>query len=66
MHHGENLSPLFFAIFLNDFGNFMHSNDCSGIDLERVTDSLYDYLRIFILLYADDTVIFGIDATTDF
>ena len=55
---GENL----FAIFLNDLENFMHSNDCSGIDLERVTDTLYDYLRIFIL-YADDTVIFGIYAT---
>ena len=27
----------------------MHSNDCSGIDLERGTDTLYDYLRIFIL-----------------
>ena len=60
---GENLSPVLFSIFLNHLENFMHSNDCSGIGLERVTDNLYDYLRIFILLYADVTVIFGIDAT---
>ena len=63
VRQGENLSPVLFALFLNDLENFMHSNDCSGIDLERGTDTLYDYLCIFILLYADDTVIFGVDAT---
>ena len=63
MRLGESLSPVLFAIFLKDLENFMHSNDCSDIDLERVADNLYDYLRIFILLNADDTVIFGIDET---
>ena len=62
VRQGENLSPVLFALFLNYLKSFMHSNNCAGIDLEQVTDSLYMYLRIFILLYADDTVIFGVDA----
>ena len=62
VRQGENLSPVLFALFLNDLESFMHSNNCAGIDLEHVTDNLYMYLRIFILLYADDTVIFGVDA----
>ena len=41
----------------------MHSNSCSGINLEFVSDSFYIYLRLFVLLYADDTVIFGVDET---
>ena len=33
------------------------------INLEFVSDSLYTYLRLFVLLYADDTVNFGVDET---
>ena len=56
-----HLSYLFY--FLNDLESFMHSNSCSGINLEFVPDSLYTYLRLFVLLYVDDTVIFGVDET---
>ena len=41
----------------------MHSNSCSGINLEFVLNSLSTYLRLFVVLYADDTVIFGVDET---
>ena len=57
------LSPVLFALFLNDLESFMHSNSCSCINLEFVSDSIYIYLRLFVLLYADDTVIFGVDET---
>ena len=63
VRQGEILSPVLFALFLNDLENSMDVNRCSGIDLENVRDDLYNYVRILILLYADDTVIFGIDAT---
>ena len=64
VRQGENLSPVLFALFLNDLEDFMHSNSCTGVDLEFVSDTIYIYLKLFILLYADDTVIFGVDETS--
>ena len=58
VRQGENLSPLLFAIFLNDFKAFL-SEKYNG--LAKVSDSilreLNTYLKIFCLLYADDTLI---------
>ena len=64
VRQGENLSPLLFALFLNDLSSFIGESvdglesikkAASDIDLE---DSHFDKLfKMFILLYADDTVI---------
>ena len=59
---GKYVTSFFFALLLNDLESFMNSSNSACFDLEHVTDSLYMYLRIFILLYADDTVIFGVNA----
>ena len=64
VRQGENLSPVLFALFLNDLESFMHSNNCSDVNLELDSDNLYIYLQLFVLLYADDTVIFGADETS--
>ena len=60
MRQGENLSPLIFAIFLNDLESFLsqHSGN-GGIPVLR-NDTLNDtvtFLKLFILLYDDDTVL---------
>ena len=64
LRQGENLSPVMFAIFLNDLKPFLSqyvdglnsvSSQASAVGLEQTdVDVLF---KMFILLYADDTVI---------
>ncbi|MCW4346540.1 MAG: reverse transcriptase domain-containing protein [Candidatus Thiodiazotropha endolucinida] len=62
LRQGENLSPFLFSIYLNDLDNFfMHEFPSGGIECfsAELDDRVYIYLKLFILLYADDTVILG-------
>ena len=63
VRQGENLSPVLFALFLNDLEFFLTTRNCSGIDLQFTSDDVNMYIQLFVLLYADDTVIFGTDET---
>ena len=63
VRQGENLSPILFALFLNDFNEFI-CEKFQGIDiLPRKIDSALDengfdvYFKLFTLLYADDTIV---------
>ena len=52
-------SPLFFAIFLNDLEWYFRQNNISRLSCEFNDDDLYMFIKIFILMYAYDTVIFS-------
>jgi hypothetical protein len=59
LSQGENIQPFFFSLYLNDLEQFLDENNAIGLislteDLEQELDT---YLKLFILLYADDTVI---------
>ena len=63
MRQGENLSPLLFAIYLNDF-EFFVSRYYKGLDhlANEFNNVLSDddvemFLRLYVLLYADDTIV---------
>ena len=59
VRQGENVSPFLFSIFLSDLEEFLCENNING--LETVSTHCQEhiglYLQIFILFYADDTII---------
>ena len=62
VRQGENLSPLLFSLFLNDLQTNMVAKGATGIELIDQND-LTIWLKLLILLYADDTVIISTDQT---
>ena len=61
VRQGENLSPLLFSLYLNDLESFLLSGGVESLELEVITQELPIYLKLLLLLYADDTVIFSND-----
>ena len=61
VRQGENISLLLFAIYLNDLKSFLLSGGVDTIDLEILSQESITYVKLPILLYADDTMIFSCD-----
>ena len=51
VRQGECLSPILFSLYLNDIEEQFRISDIGGIDI--------DMMKIFLLLYADDIVVFA-------
>ena len=59
---GENLSPIMFSMFLNDLKNVLCNHGSKMYTLQQTAqaaqlENVDDLMYIFLLLYADDTVI---------
>ena len=69
VRQGDNLSPVLFSLFLNDMNDFLNST-MKG--LKTITDEAKNcdmsdkdigiFIKLFVLLYADDTIIFAENA----
>ena len=57
VRQGENLSPFLFALFINDFEHFLLQYGCKPIEITG--PDLQIYLKLLIIMYADDTVLFA-------
>ena len=55
VRQGENLSPLLFALYVNDLEEYLLNNNCACLKFDD--DWLDVYLKVLVLMYADDTVI---------
>ena len=63
VRQGENLSPFLFALYINDFELFIRQR-FQGVDVlppdlksSLLEDGIDVYLKLFSLLYADDTIV---------
>ena len=59
VRQGDNLSPVLFCIFLNDLEDHLRAEENEGISFEHHNGTTLDLIKLFVLLYADDTVILG-------
>jgi len=60
VRQGENLSPILCSFFLNDLHSyFNNSSDVDGINfhVQSNDNDMLIFFKLFVLLYADDTVI---------
>ena len=51
VRQGECLSPFLFSMYINDMESSLQSQGLKGVTIGE--------LKLFLILYADDTVIFG-------
>jgi len=56
------LSPIMFSLYMNDLENYLYVNGASCLEIND--DDLNVYLKLFVLLYADDTVVFATSEET--
>ena len=59
---GENLSPLLFAIYLNDLETYLDLYNYKGVEIGIHDENVLIFLKLFVILYADDTIILSDDA----
>ena len=56
VRQGDNLSPLLFIVFMNDFQAFVSSR-FNGLQPDALVQNVQSFLKLFVLLYADDTLL---------
>ena len=59
VRQGENISQLCFSVFLNDLRSNLHFSNATGQTFEANDENIYVFIQLFVLLFADDTVLFS-------
>ena len=59
LREGEILSPIMFSLYVNDLYDYLHARVGNGILIDYDIDEITNYFNMFLLMYADDTVLFA-------
>ena len=62
IRQGEHLSPIMFSLYLNSLENYLSVNGAYCLEIND--NELNVYSKLFVLLYADDTVVFATSEET--
>lgn len=59
VRQGKNLSPFLFSLYINDVENYLVEKNIAGLQsfTTSIENELCIYIKLLVLLYADDTVI---------
>ena len=57
VRQGENLSPVLFSIYLNDLESYLLHENLVGVTIDINDNDIMIYMKLFTLLYADDTAL---------
>lgn len=57
VRQGENLSPVLFSLYLNDLEAYLFERQNVGVTIDIDSEEFFIFLKLIVLLYADDTVI---------
>jgi len=55
---------MLFAVFLNDLEEYLDSRANSGVVLDNFDDNLFQFIKILVLLYADDMILMSDNPTS--
>ena len=61
VRQGENLSPIFFSLYLNDLEKYLEESGNHVIELPSLENDLNSLVKIILMLYADDTILISDD-----
>ena len=62
VRQGENLSPVLFALYLNDLEDYLFQKRNPGVTIDINNEECVMVLTLIILMYADDTIILAENA----
>ena len=62
LKQGDNVSPILFSMYLDDLEDYFDADGIDGVTIDYDSDDISVFLKIFVLLYADDTIIISDNA----
>lgn len=64
VRQGDSLSPVLFSLFLNDLEAFLSFRENDGITIQLHSEEISFFIKIIVLLYADDTIVISDNETS--
>ena len=57
LRQGDNISPILFSMYLNNLETYFEVERINGVTIDFNADDIAVYFKLYVMLYADDTII---------